>query len=128
MMKFIIKTCNSRFCQLDFYSPDDLKIKYHSEKCREDEKKARQNEEYHSKKSSLNEINRIAGLLRTCYKRYGEKPFDVNILRNMRMNWTVYTNIIKHQDGIHTIQVGSYKYRLFENDTIIIYKHLKYII
>ncbi len=110
------KRCEYRYCRT-VQSYFDNKTKYCDDDCRDKEKLARQTDQYHEKKKMLNELNRIEGLLRTCYRRYGEEPFDINVLREMRMNWTVTAGELVQNNLTYT-RIGSYAYAATQNNQI----------
>ena len=114
------KKCEYRHCQ--FVRPYfDNKTKYCDDNCRYSEKLERQKDQNNEKKILLNEFKRIESLLRVCYRRYGDKPFDINVIREMRMSWSVTSGEIE-RDNVKYTKVGSYAYAVSKDNFIIIIK------
>jgi len=111
--------CKYRFCQAEQMYFDN-KIKYCDGECQYSERLERQRDQYYEKRLLLNEIKRCEAILRSCYRRY-DKPFDINIIRDMRMNWSLTTGEIM-RDDLKFTTVGSYAYAASNDNLIIIIK------
>jgi hypothetical protein len=112
------KRCKYRYCKAEqFYF--DNKTKHCDDTCQYHEKLERQKDQRNEEKSMLNEIKRNEVILRACYRSYGDKPFDINIVRDMRMNWVVTTGEIMRYDLKFT-KVGSYAYAVILDNLILI--------
>lgn len=113
--------CRYRYCASELLIELNGNRRYCSDQCSYLERLEREKEKNRVKKSILSEINRIQALLRACHNKYGDSLFDVNILRELRMNWTIIsgTSII---EGIEFRIVGSFAYTVFENGKIRIIK------
>lgn len=109
--------CRYRYCGAKLPGRINGNRCYCDEDCAYAERLEREREKYGARKTILTELSRIETLLRVCYNRYGDTPFDVSVIREMRMNWTIYSDTGKHND-IDFRYVGSYGYAVFQNDTI----------
>jgi hypothetical protein len=113
--------CKYRYCGAGLPADTNGNRHYCDDYCSYEERLEREKERYNKKKSTLSEMTRIEGLLRACHNQYGESPFDVNILRSLGMNWTLYSSILHAEFGEIRI-VGSLGYIVLENFTILILK------
>lgn len=109
--------CSYRFCQQELPSWLNGNRRYCNEDCNYLERLEREKEKNLSKKEMLAEFNRIQALLRKCHVLFGDSLFDVNILRQQRMNWTIISGT-SQIDGYDFRMVGSYGYIVFENNQI----------
>lgn len=113
--------CNYRFCQTNLPNGLNGNRRYCNDQCNYFERLEREKEKNAAKRALIIDLRRIEALLRTCYNWYGESIFDVGVLRSMKMNWTLFSSI-NVIEGVEFKIVGSYGYRLFNNDTIKIIK------
>ena len=110
-----------RFCNKDIPFGLNGNRRYCDEDCYNYAKLERTKDKYANNKITLAEINRSENLLKAFYNIYGDKPFDINILRSEKMNWNIRTDS-KVLDGINYQIVGLYGYSAFQNKTIQIVK------
>lgn len=113
--------CNYRNCLKELNARLNGNRRYCNEECNYLERLEREKEKNGVKKSILSEINRVQALLRACHNRYGDSLFDVNVLRELRMNWTIISGT-SQKEGYESRKVGSFAYTVFENDKISIIK------
>ena len=109
--------CSYRFCHQELPSWLNGNRRYCNEECNYLERLEREKEKNHSKKKVLAELNRIQALLRKCHVRYGSSLFDVDVLREQHMNWSIITGKSKIE-GYEFRIVGSYAYVVFDNNQI----------
>lgn len=113
--------CRYRFCSDELPWGVNRNKRYCDDDCSDAERLEREREKYSVKKALLSEIRRIETLLRGCYQEYGDAPFDIQILRGLKMNWTLFSETLV-LDNISYRIVGSFGYSAFANDTIKIVK------
>jgi hypothetical protein len=113
--------CSYRLCNEELPYGLNGNRRYCNDECNYLERLEREKEKNVKKKLALLEINRVESLLRLCYNRYRDKLFDVNTLRELKMNWTIISNTI-NIDGFQYRVLGSYGYVVFNNGTIKIIK------
>lgn len=113
--------CRYRYCGAELPRGINGNRRYCDDDCNDAERLEREREKYGTRKTILTELSRIETLLRIFYNRYGDTPFDVSVIRELKMNWTIYSDTLKHKD-IDFRFVGSYGYAVFQNDTIQIIK------
>jgi hypothetical protein len=113
--------CQYRYCGAELPLGVNGNRNYCDNTCSYEERLLREKERYGKKKSTLSEITRIEGLLRTCYAQFGDTPFDITILRAQKMNWTLHSSIITSNGEPFRI-IGSYGYMALKNSTILIQK------
>jgi len=113
--------CRYRFCGAELRWGINGNRRYCDDDCNNAERLERERDKYGARKSVLSELKRIEPLLRACYSRYKDTPFDINILRELMMNWSVISDSIS-RDGIDYRVVGSYGYAAYDNNTIKIIK------
>ena len=106
-----------RFCDKELPIGLNGNRRYCNDNCYYYAKLMRTNEKYAVTKNTLLEINRCESLLRSCYNKYDNTPFDVNILRTNNMDWKIHTGY-KDLDGKTYTKIGLYAYVIFENNTI----------
>ncbi|WP_026750671.1 hypothetical protein [Sediminibacterium sp. C3] len=109
--------CSYRFCQQELPSWLNGNRRYCNDECNYLERLEREKEKNLSKKKVLAELNRIQTLLRKCHVQYGSSLFDVNVLREQHMNWTIITGISK-TEGCEFRIIGSYAYVVFDDNQI----------
>ena len=113
--------CHYRYCVAELPLGVNGNRNYCDDTCSYEERLLREKERYNKKKSTLSEMTRIEGLLRTCHSQFGEVPFDINILRSQKMNWTLHSSIIDSNGDEFRI-IGSYGYMALKDSTILIQK------
>jgi|GEM_PF-870766 len=113
--------CRYRFCTIVLHSQLNGNRRYCSEECSYLERLEREKEKNQLRKNALSEINRIQALLRACHNRYGDSLFDVNVLREQRMNWTIISGTTQIEGHEYRV-VGSFAYSVFQNGEIRIIK------
>ena len=113
--------CNYRYCEAELPVGSHGLLRYCDEYCSHAERLEREKEKYEQRKLALLELKRIEALLRICYNRYGTNAFDINILREMSMEWRFFSSTTTI-DGIEFRTIGSYGYVAFDNNTIKIVK------
>jgi hypothetical protein len=113
--------CSYRLCNEELPYGLNGNRRYCNDECNYLERLEREKEKNAKKKTALSEINRVGALLRSCHRRYMNKPFDINVLREQKMNWTLisYTSVV---DGLEYRIVGSFGYAALDNGTIKIEK------
>lgn len=109
--------CLYRYCGAELPMGINGNRRYCDDDCNNAERLEREKDKYAAKKTLLSEFRRIETLLRGCYQEYGEAPFDIQILRRLKMNWTVYSSTRIIEGASYQI-VGSYGYAAFDDDTI----------
>ena len=113
--------CKYRYCGTELPTDTNGNRQYCDEYCSYQERLEREKQRYNKKKSTLSEMSRVEGLLRTCYAQFGDTPFDITILRTQKMNWTLHSSIITNNGDEFRI-IGSYGYMALKNSTILIQK------
>jgi len=113
--------CRYRYCVQGLSFELNGNRKYCSDECSYFERLERQKQKGLERKNILAEISRAEGLLRACYKKFNESPFDIQILRGMKMNWTIFSDTLVI-DSISYRIVGSFGYTAYANYTIKIVK------
>lgn len=109
--------CRYRYCGTELPWGINGNRRYCDDDCNDAERLEREREKYGARKTMLTELKRVESLLRICYSHYRDTPFDINVLRQMKMNWSVISDIVT-RDGIDYRVVGSFGYVAFDNNTI----------
>lgn len=113
--------CLYRYCGAELPMGINGNRRYCDDDCNNAERLEREKDKYAAKKTLLSEFRRIETLLRGCYQEYGEAPFDIQILRGLKMNWTILSETLVINDISYRV-VGSFGYVAFANNTIKIVK------
>ena len=113
--------CLYRYCGAELPMGLNRNRRYCDQECSDAERLERERDKYEKRKSILSEVNRIEALLRACYNSYGCTPFDINILRELKMNWTILSDTLVIDDMSYRV-VGTFGYVAFDNNTIKIVK------
>jgi len=113
--------CNYRNCLKELLAGVNGNKRYCDEECSYLERLEREKEKNKVKRNILSEINRIQALLRACQKIYGDSLFDVNILRELRMNWAIISGTTQIEGHEYRV-VGSFAYSVFQTGKIRIIK------
>ena len=113
--------CFYRYCGSELPGGINGNRRYCDDYCNNAERLEREKDKYAAKKALLTELKRIEILLRGCYQEYGEAPFDIQILRGLKMNWTILSDSLVIDDISYRV-VGAFGYAAFANNTIRIIK------
>ena len=113
--------CRYRYCGDELPWGTNGNKRYCSDDCSNAERLEREKDKYAARKATLSEFKRVETLLRACYLEFGESPFDINILRGMKMNWTILSDTLV-MDVMSYRVVGTFGYFAFDNNTIKIVK------
>jgi hypothetical protein len=113
--------CRYRYCGDELPWGINGNKRYCDDDCSNAERLEREKDKYATRKATLSEFKRVETLLRACYQEFGESPFDINILRGMKMNWTILSDTQVIDDMSYRI-VGTYGYVAFDNNIIKIVK------
>jgi hypothetical protein len=113
--------CRYRYCGDELPWGINGNKRYCGDDCSNAERLEREKDKYATRKATLSEFKRVETLLRACHLEFGESPFDINLLRGMKMNWILFSETLVI-DNISYRVVGSFGYTAFANETVKIVK------
>lgn len=113
--------CNYRYCRDELPEEENGNRRYCDNNCYMVEKLERSKDIHANKKKVLLEIERNETLLRVFHNKYRDAHFDINLLRDKKIDWSISTGSISI-DGVEYRLVSSFAYAAFTEGTAQILK------